>query len=65
MLDQDSILAARMLLQVEGLPVGISSGAAAWAAIKVGQRIANKDKNIVIIFADNAERYFSTELFLD
>jgi len=63
--DQDSIQAARMLAQVEGLPVGISSGAAAWAAIKVGQRIQNKDKNIVTIFADNAERYFSTELFLD
>ncbi len=63
--DQDSIQAARMLAQIEGLPVGISSGAAAWAAIKVGQRIQNKDKNIVTIFADNAERYFSTELFLD
>jgi len=63
--DQDSIQYARMLAQVEGLPVGISSGAAAWAAIKVGQRIHNKDKNIVTIFADNAERYFSTELFLD
>jgi cysteine synthase A len=63
--DQDSIQTARMLAQVEGLPVGISSGAAAWAAVKVGQRIHNKDKNIVTIFADNAERYFSTELFLD
>jgi cysteine synthase A len=63
--DQDSIEYARMLAQVEGLPVGISSGAAAWAAIKVGQRIQNKDKNIVTIFADNAERYFSTELFLE
>ncbi|WP_339721522.1 cysteine synthase A [uncultured Paraglaciecola sp.] len=63
--DQDSIHYARMLAQVEGLPVGISSGAAAWAAIKVGQRIQNQGKNIVTIFADNAERYFSTELFLD
>jgi len=63
--DQDSIQAARMLAQVEGLPVGISSGAAAWASVKVGQKIQNKDKNIVTIFADNAERYFSTELFLD
>jgi cysteine synthase A len=63
--DQNSIEAARMLAQVEGLPVGISSGAAAWAAIEVGQRIQNKDKNIVTIFADNCERYFSTELFSD
>ena len=63
--DQDSIEFARMLAQVEGLPVGISSGAAAWAAVKVGQRIQNKGKNIVTILADNAERYFSTELFLE
>ncbi|MFQ3190513.1 MAG: cysteine synthase A [Paraglaciecola sp.] len=62
--DQDSIQTARILAQVESIPVGISSGAAAWAAIKVGQRIHNKEKNIVTIFADNAERYISTELFL-
>jgi cysteine synthase A len=63
--DQDAIQTARMLAQVEGLPVGISSGAAAWASIKVGQRIQNKGNNIVTIFADNAERYISTELILD
>ena len=63
--DQDAIQYARMLAQVEGLPVGISSGAAAWATVQVGQRIQNKDKNIETIFADNAERYFSTELFLE
>jgi cysteine synthase A len=63
--DQDSIKVARMLAKVEGLPVGISSGAAAWAAVEVGQRIQNQDKNIVTILADNAERYFSTELFSD
>lgn len=63
--DQDSIETARMLAQVEGLPVGISSGAAAWAAFKVGQKVQNRGKNIVTIFADNAERYFSTELFFE
>lgn len=63
--DQDSIQYAQMLAQVEGMPVGISSGAAAWAAINVAQRPQNSGKNLVTIFADNAERYFSTELFLD
>jgi cysteine synthase A len=45
------------------LPVGISSVAAAYAAVKIGQRPANAGLNIVTILADTAERYFSTELF--
>jgi cysteine synthase A len=63
--DQHAIQTARMLAQVEGLPVGISSDAAAWAAVKVGQRIHNKNKNNVTISADNTKRYFNTELLLD
>jgi cysteine synthase A len=61
--DQDALEYARKLARVEALPVGISSGAAACAAIKVGQQEGNQGKNIVTIFADTAERYFSTELF--
>lgn len=63
--DQDAIEHARLLARIEGLPVGISSGATACAAIQVAQRPENKNKNIVTIMADTAERYFSTELFLD
>ncbi|MCF2946762.1 cysteine synthase A [Paraglaciecola aquimarina] len=61
--DVEAVNHARNLALVEALPVGISSGAAAYAAIQVGRRLENKDKNIVTIFADSAERYFSTELF--
>lgn len=61
--DQDALEYARKLARIEALPVGISSGAAACAAIKVGQQEGNQGKNIVTIFADTAERYFSTELF--
>ena len=61
--DQDAINFAKMLAFTEALPVGISSGAAAYASIEVAKRQVNKGKNVVTIFADTAERYFSTELF--
>ncbi|WP_166424316.1 cysteine synthase A [Paraglaciecola sp. 20A4] len=61
--NEDSILYARELARVESLPVGISSGAAACAAILIGKRPEYVGKNIVTILADTAERYFSTELF--
>ena len=54
---------ARMCARVEGIPVGISSGAAIGAAVRVGQRPEMNGKNIVLIIPSFAERYLSTALF--
>jgi cysteine synthase len=61
--NQTSFDTARLVARIEGIPVGISSGAAVAAAIDVGRRPENEGKMIVVIIPDFAERYLSTPLF--
>ncbi len=61
--DDDAFATGRAIARTEGLLVGISSGAAVWAALELAKRPENKDKTIVALLPDTGERYLSTPMF--
>lgn len=63
--NDDAFQTGREIAHMEGILVGISSGAAAWAAIEVAMRSESAGKTIVMIFPDTGERYLSTPMFTE
>jgi len=61
--NSDAMQTTRRLVREEGVLVGISSGAAMWAAMQISHRSAVQGKTIVVVLPDTGERYISTELF--
>ena len=61
--NEDAFKFGKLITKKEGILVGISSGAALYAAIKVAERKENKGKNIVVLLPDTGDRYYSTPLF--
>lgn len=60
---EDAYAMGRLMGRREGLPVGISSGAALWAAVQIAKRPSAKGKTIVVLFPDGGEKYLSTPMF--
>ena len=63
--NEDAFAAGKLVGQSEGVLVGISSGAAVWAAIELAKRPENEGKTIVVLLPDTGDRYLSTPLFQD
>ena len=63
--NDDAFAAAKLIAKKEGIAVGISSGAALWAALTLAKRPENECKVITVLLPDSADRYYSTPLFTD
>ena len=63
--NEDAFLTGKLVGKKEGVLVGISSGAALWAALELARRPGNEGKNIVVLMPDTGDRYLSTPLFAD